>query len=133
MIYLQFPKTLEGPALQLIHHRVLSLDAAAQAILNLQAAAEAAALPHQASVMLGAVPQTKLPKAAVVLWLSQVWQCRSSCSSVACRPRDRLNCIAPLRGMPFPHSRDEVLHGGQHGGSRKLPPQVRSPWCVEAV
>ena len=70
---MQFPKTLEGPALQLLHHRVLSPDAAAQAIIDLQAAAEASGLPQQASVMLGAAPQTKLPKAAVVLWLSQVW------------------------------------------------------------
>ena len=72
MAYPQFPKTLEGPALQLLHHRVLSLDAAAQAILDLHAAAQATGLPQQASIMLGAVPQTKLPKAAVVLWLSQV-------------------------------------------------------------
>ena len=70
--YLQFPKTLEGPALQLLHHRVLSLDAAAQVIIDLHAAAEATGLPRQASVVLGAAPPTKLPKAAVVLWLSQV-------------------------------------------------------------
>lgn len=70
--YLQFPKTLEGPALQLLHHGVLSLDAAAQAVMDLQAAAEATGRPQQASVVLGAAPRTKLPKAAVILWLSQV-------------------------------------------------------------
>lgn len=68
----QFPKTLEGPALQLLHHGVLSLDAAAQAVMDLQAAAEATGRPQQASVVLGAAPRTKLPKAAVILWLSQV-------------------------------------------------------------